>query len=347
MEVPVPCHHQTDGGSIFPESLISNGSVLAANGHVNHNQNYEADSSQPAIAPDTHSRARRQTSSPSGRSASPHSETSDSTRRRVESDTIKEPSLRNSISKNRRRTRERESPARRDKHRERSRTPSPSPKRRRRKHSGSPSKSRSRSSSRRRPRSRSRSRRRSRSRSGSRYDHRRRTRSRSARRSRSRSPRRNGGGGGGGGGRSYGSGGYGRNSERDNPKPSRCVGIFGLNVKTRERDVRELFEKYGPLDNVQLIHDHRSGRSRGFGFVYFADVRDAEDARNAANGMLLDDRRIRVDFSLTQRTHAMGGGGRSRSSPRRDRTRSRSPRRSRSRSRDRSHRRTRSRSPRD
>lgn len=39
-------------------------------------------------------RTRRRTSSPSGRSATPQSNMSDSTRRRIESDTIKEPSSR-------------------------------------------------------------------------------------------------------------------------------------------------------------------------------------------------------------------------------------------------------------
>ena len=43
---------------------------------------------------------------------------------------------------------------------------------------------------------------------------------------------------------------------QDNPQPSRCLGIFGLSTRTRERDLQALFEKYGPLDNVQvrLIH---------------------------------------------------------------------------------------------
>ena len=47
----------------------------------------------------------------------------------------------------------------------------------------------------------------------------------------------------------------------------------------------------------------QTGRSRGFGFVYFDNREDAEEAKERANGMELDGRRIRVDFSITKRPH--------------------------------------------
>ncbi|GFY69346.1 transformer-2 protein homolog alpha [Trichonephila inaurata madagascariensis] len=90
---------------------------------------------------------------------------------------------------------------------------------------------------------------------------------------------------------------------RDNPEPSRCLGVFGLSVYTEERELQEVFGRYGPIENIQVIYDAQSGRSRGFAFVYFEDIRDAETAKDRCNGREINGRQIRVDFSITKRAH--------------------------------------------
>ncbi|CAH2282627.1 transformer-2 homolog alpha isoform X1 [Pelobates cultripes] len=107
-----------------------------------------------------------------------------------------------------------------------------------------------------------------------------------------------------------------------NPDPNTCVGVFGLSLYTTERDIREVFSRYGPLSGVNVVYDQRTGRSRGFAFVYFERIEDSREAMEHANGMELDGRRIRVDYSITKRahtptpgiymgrpTHGGGGGG--------------------------------------
>ncbi|XP_075068334.1 transformer-2 protein homolog alpha isoform X4 [Mixophyes fleayi] len=164
--------------------------------------------------------------------------------------------------------------------------------------SGSRASKRSESRSRSRSKSRSRSRRRShkrysRSRSRS-HSHRRRSKSKSytpeyrRRRSRSHSPMSNR--------RRH-------NGSRANPDPNTCVGVFGLSLYTTERDLREVFSRYGPLGGVNVVYDQRTGRSRGFAFVYFERIEDSREAMEHANGMELDGRRIRVDYSITKRAH--------------------------------------------
>ncbi|KAJ7423210.1 Insulin-like growth factor 2 mRNA-binding protein 2 [Pitangus sulphuratus] len=91
--------------------------------------------------------------------------------------------------------------------------------------------------------------------------------------------------------------------ERANPDPNCCLGVFGLSLYTTERDLREVFSKYGPIADVSIVYDQQSRRSRGFAFVYFENVEDAKEAKERANGMELDGRRIRVDFSITKRPH--------------------------------------------
>ncbi|CAG9536485.1 unnamed protein product [Cercopithifilaria johnstoni] len=123
-------------------------------------------------------------------------------------------------------------------------------------------------------------------------------------------------------------------SRRDEPEPSRCLGVFGLSLYTTERDLKELFSQYGDLDNVQLVFDHPTGRSRGFGFVYFKKIEDAMEAKERLAGTEIDGHKIRIDYSITKRPHTptpgiyMGAVDSRRRAPPRSYRRSPSPYRS-------------------
>ncbi|KAH8254712.1 hypothetical protein KR032_011784 [Drosophila birchii] len=90
---------------------------------------------------------------------------------------------------------------------------------------------------------------------------------------------------------------------RDRPAASRCIGVFGLNTNTTQHKVRELFNKFGPIERIQMVIDAHTQRSRGFCFIYFESLKDAKVAKDACSGIEVDGRRIRVDFSITQRAH--------------------------------------------
>ena len=53
--------------------------------------------------------------------------------------------------------------------------------------------------------------------------------------------------------------------------------MFGLSLYTGDKELRELFGKYGPIEEVQIIYDHQTRRSRGFAFIYYDDSEDAVD----------------------------------------------------------------------
>jgi len=125
---------------------------------------------------------------------------------------------------------------------------------------------------------------------------------------------------------------------RENPDPTRCLGVFGLSLYTTERELEKEFGRFGNLDKVQVVLDGHSGRSRGFAFIYYDSIDDAEEARDKMNGIDLDGKKIRVDFSITKRAHTPTPGmymgrptegssrrGRSRDRDYRDDRRSRSP----------------------
>ncbi|XP_060529515.1 transformer-2 protein homolog alpha-like isoform X4 [Cylas formicarius] len=92
-------------------------------------------------------------------------------------------------------------------------------------------------------------------------------------------------------------------SARDNPKPGRCLGVFGLSVYTTEDELYHIFSKYGPVERVQVVIDAKTGRSRGFSFVYFESMEDAKVAKEQCSGMKINGKSIRVDYSITERAH--------------------------------------------
>ncbi|XP_019724398.1 transformer-2 protein homolog alpha-like [Hippocampus comes] len=91
--------------------------------------------------------------------------------------------------------------------------------------------------------------------------------------------------------------------DRANPDPSKCLGVFGLSLETTARDLRHVFSQYGRLTGVNVVFHQRSGRSRGYAFVYFERLEDSKEAMERANGMEIDGRVIRVDYSITKRAH--------------------------------------------
>ncbi|CAJ0577181.1 unnamed protein product, partial [Mesorhabditis spiculigera] len=135
---------------------------------------------------------------------------------------------------------------------------------------------------------------RSRSRSGS-HENRRRVRSPSPAKSPRRSSRADDRG-------SRRGGGYGGN--RDEPAPSRCLGVFGLSRYTTEEVLRDVFGIYGRIEKVDLIKDRPTGESRGFGFIYFDKLEEATEAKERLTGTTVDGKELRVDYSMTKRAHS-------------------------------------------
>lgn len=41
-----------------------------------------------------------------------------------------------------------------------------------------------------------------------------------------------------------------------NPECNNVLGVFGLSLYTNEKDVKEIFEKYGKVNEVQVVYDH-------------------------------------------------------------------------------------------
>ncbi len=84
--------------------------------------------------------------------------------------------------------------------------------------------------------------------------------------------------------------------------------VGGLAWATRDESLREHFAQCGEVTDAKVIMERETGRSRGFGFVTFADAESAAKAREELNNSDLDGRSIRVD-TATERPNRGGGGG--------------------------------------
>jgi cold-inducible RNA-binding protein len=83
---------------------------------------------------------------------------------------------------------------------------------------------------------------------------------------------------------------------------------------TSEAELRALFEPHGKVDQVSVVTDRDTGRSRGFAFVEMTDSAEAEKAIAALNGKELGGRALNINEARpkTERSGSgpRGGGGR-------------------------------------
>ena len=83
--------------------------------------------------------------------------------------------------------------------------------------------------------------------------------------------------------------------------------VGGLTWATDENGLRGAFSQFGEMAEVKVVRDRVTNRSRGFGFVAYADKAAAEKAREGMDGKDLDGRAIRVDWA-TEKQHGGAKG---------------------------------------
>jgi len=76
--------------------------------------------------------------------------------------------------------------------------------------------------------------------------------------------------------------------------------IGNLSFKTTNDSLAQAFSSYGEILECKVIEDRETRRSRGFGFVTFADQKAAEKALEM-NDQPLDGRPLRVNFAQEKR----------------------------------------------
>lgn len=88
--------------------------------------------------------------------------------------------------------------------------------------------------------------------------------------------------------------------------PENVLFVCKLNPMTEDADLTQVFSRFGPIVSCQIIRDKETGHSLGYAFIEFEDVAACEEAYLKMDNVLLDDRRIHVDFSQSvSKLHGM------------------------------------------
>ena len=86
--------------------------------------------------------------------------------------------------------------------------------------------------------------------------------------------------------------------------------VGNLSFNTTENELQELFSQAGAVQEVTLMQDKFTGKSRGFAFVTMGSEQDAQNAISKFNGQTIEGRPLTVNEARPREPRPPGGGGR-------------------------------------
>ncbi|KAI1302363.1 Peptidyl-prolyl cis-trans isomerase-like 4 [Halotydeus destructor] len=98
--------------------------------------------------------------------------------------------------------------------------------------------------------------------------------------------------------------------DADVKPPENVLFVCKLNPVTRDEDLEIIFSRFGPIKGCEVIRDQKSGESLQYAFIEFENEADCEKAFFKMDNVLIDDRRIHVDFSQSVSKIKWKGKGR-------------------------------------
>src|SRR5437588_762129 len=85
--------------------------------------------------------------------------------------------------------------------------------------------------------------------------------------------------------------------------------VGNLSFNTTENELQELFSQAGAVQEVTLMQDKFTGKSRGFAFVTMGSEQDAQNAISKINGQTIEGRTLTVNEARPREPRPSGGGG--------------------------------------
>lgn len=79
--------------------------------------------------------------------------------------------------------------------------------------------------------------------------------------------------------------------------PENVLFVCKLNPVTTDEDLELIFSRFGKILSCEVIRDHKTGDSLQYAFIEFENQASCEEAFSKMDSVLIDDRRIHVDFS--------------------------------------------------
>ena len=85
--------------------------------------------------------------------------------------------------------------------------------------------------------------------------------------------------------------------------------VGNLSFDTTDQELEQAFSEYGEIVSATVVRDRDTDRSRGFGFVEFAQEADAQKAKEGMNGKDIGGRALKVDEARAPKSRNRGSGG--------------------------------------
>jgi peptidyl-prolyl cis-trans isomerase-like 4 len=85
--------------------------------------------------------------------------------------------------------------------------------------------------------------------------------------------------------------------DADVKPPEEVLFVCKLNPVTRDDDLELIFSQFGTIKSCEIIRDYKTGDSLNYAFIEFDSEEACLRAYEKMNNALIDDRRIKVDFS--------------------------------------------------
>ncbi|XP_055019098.1 serine/arginine-rich splicing factor 10-like, partial [Boleophthalmus pectinirostris] len=83
--------------------------------------------------------------------------------------------------------------------------------------------------------------------------------------------------------------------------PNTSLFVRNIADESRPEDLRREFGRYGPIVDVYIPLDFYTRQPRGFAYIQFEDVRDAEDALHSLDRKWVCGRQIEIQFAQGDR----------------------------------------------
>ncbi|KZS06222.1 Peptidyl-prolyl cis-trans isomerase 4-like protein [Daphnia magna] len=96
----------------------------------------------------------------------------------------------------------------------------------------------------------------------------------------------------------------------DAAPPENVLFVCKLNPVTTDDDLMIIFSRFGKIVNCEIIRDRQTMNSLQYAFIEFDNPKSCEDAYFKMDNVLIDDRRIHVDFSQSVSRLQWKGKGR-------------------------------------
>jgi len=85
------------------------------------------------------------------------------------------------------------------------------------------------------------------------------------------------------------------NKKNKTVNPYKTLFVARLNYATTEDRLKREFEIYGPIVNIRIVKDNKTGKSKGYAFIEYERERDLKVAYKKGDGKKIDGVRVLVD----------------------------------------------------